>query len=95
MKLHPSYPDVAAVRSHFVDMAEGKLQIGRGKYTKLKHISKDPRVQLVTPTAMIVEQARSQLKPPGTPYKKRKIVKTRKSKSKRRKISSHKDNFSL
>ena len=46
-------------------MAEGKEQIGygaKGKYTILKRVAKTPNVQLITPTAMIVEQAKLQVK---------------------------------
>ena len=46
-------------------MAEGKEQMGygaKGIYTVLKHVSKTSNVQLITPTAMVVEQAKSQVK---------------------------------
>ena len=50
MKLYPYTPNVNAVRKHFVDMAEGKEQIGygaKGKYSLMKR-TKPPRIQLVT-----------------------------------------------
>ena len=59
MKLYPYVANVGA------DMAEGKEQMGygaKGKYTVLKHVSKTSNVQLITPTAMVVEQAKSQVK---------------------------------
>ena len=102
MKLYPYTPNVNSVRKHFVDMAEGKEQIGygaKGKYSLMKR-TKPPRIQLVTPTAMAVEQAKVEVKPPGTLYRKamktRVKSKTKKNKTKRRKTKSktHKDNFS-
>ena len=65
MKLYPYIPNDESVRRHFVDMAEGREQIGygaKGKYTLLNRISKVPNVRLITPTAMAVEQAKSQMK---------------------------------
>lgn len=74
MKLYPYTPNPEAVRKHFIAMAEGKLdpQIGRG-YTSIQPAVQptmqqaiQPTVQLVTPAAMAVEQAKSSLqkKPP-------------------------------
>ena len=68
MKLYPYIPNVGAVRKHFTDIAEGKEQIGyraKRKYTILKRVPKTPHVQLITPTAMVVEQAKSQVKQQG------------------------------
>ena len=108
MKLYPYTPNLNAVRKHFVDMAEGKEQIGygfKGKYNLMKQTNKTPRIQLLTPTAMAVEQAKVEVKPLGTLYRKAMKIagrlssdkaKSKKHKSKRLKTKSktHKDNFS-
>ena len=43
MKLYPYIPNVGAVRKHFIDMAEGKEQIGYGAKGKLSSSSTTSR----------------------------------------------------
>ena len=66
MRLYPRIPDPESVKKHFQMMADGKLTPHYGHGRRLggsrdSYASRQPKVQLVTPTAMAEEQARARL----------------------------------
>ncbi len=66
MRLYPRIPDPESVKKHFQMMADGKLTPHYGHGRRLggardNYASRQPMVQLVTPTAMAEEQARARL----------------------------------
>lgn len=106
MKLKAYQPDVETAKHHFTDMADGKHirkqrgyggsrlgpRLQTGGYTTAKRVNNasSTNVNLVTPTAMAVEEAKSSLRRnQGKGYVKKRIMrkkKTTQAKKKKRKV---------